>query len=84
MMAAYVGRHRLRTPSRHRRIVDHVVDGWPCVKTRFGLAGFVLLLAVVAAQFGAVKVVAPDPGLVAFVSADAPVYGPAVETGCWR
>jgi hypothetical protein len=83
---AYVGKHRKPRPHRHQRVIDHVEDAWPCVKTRLALAGFVILLAVVC-SFG-VTVAPPDPtelGQVAFVSADVPVYGPALMTGaCFR
>jgi len=72
----YVGRHRLIRPTRHRQIIDHVLATRPCVKTRAALVGFVILLAVVTANFGNARVVAADPPYVqqvAVVSADTSV-----------
>jgi hypothetical protein len=53
---------------RHRAPVDHVEEGWPCVKTRVALAGFACLALTLA---GATFSVAPaDAGTVAPMSCE--------------
>ncbi len=67
---SYVGRHRR---GRHRLVVDHVTAGRPCLKTVWGLVGFVVLMAALGLQFEAVTVVPEDPPQAVPVAYVAPV-----------